>query len=67
MWNSKPKSRGCGCVRRGRGCSPKIAIGLCHGAGGGWHPCVSERIAGKRLVREWLRELRAIDPDDVDL
>jgi hypothetical protein len=44
--------------------SPKIAGSLCHG--GGYHPCVIERIAGKRLSKAWLSELRGVEADDVE-
>lgn len=66
-YKAKGKSLGCGCQRRRRGCGPKIAGGFCHGAGYGYHPCVVERIAGKRLARAWLSEIRGADPIDVDL
>lgn len=63
---AKRKSLGCGCRRVQRGLSPKIAGSLCHG-GGGYHPCVVERIAGKRLAHAWLLESRGGHPDDVEL
>jgi hypothetical protein len=64
---AKRKSLGCNCRRRGRGCSPKVAFGLCHGAGYQYHPCVIERIAGRRLCRSWLSELRSGEAVDVEL
>lgn len=64
---AKGKSMGCRCRRTQKSLSPKIPGSLCHGAGYDYHPCVRERIAGKRLVKAWLREVRAVKPDDVDL
>jgi hypothetical protein len=61
---AKGKSLGCRCRRVQRSLSPKIAGSLCHG-GGGYHPCVRERIDGKRLCRRWLAA--AAPPDDVEL
>jgi hypothetical protein len=53
----RKKKRGCGCRRRGRGCSPKLTASMCHLArsDGGYHPSVRERIAGKRVARAWMR------------
>jgi len=62
---AKGKSMGCHCRRVQRSLSPKIAGSLCHG--GGYHPCVIERIASKRLSKAWLSELRGVEADDVDL
>lgn len=61
---AKGKSLGCGCRRRGRGCSPKVVASLCHDGSGGYHSSVVERIEGKRLAARWLR---AADPTDADL
>lgn len=63
---AKGKAVGCRCRRVQRRYSPKIAGSLCHG-GGGYHPCVVQRIAGKRLAKAWLHELLAGDPLDVEL
>lgn len=54
----------CGCRRRGRGCSPKLTASMCHRGRGGYHPCVVERIRGRRLERAWMR---AADLDDVEV
>ncbi len=62
---AKGKSLGCGCRRVQRSLSPKIAGSLCHG--GGYHPCVIERIAGKRLAKAWLHELKGAAPEDIEL
>lgn len=62
---AKGKSMGCPCRRVQRGLSPKIAGSLCHG--GGYHPCVVERIEGKRLAKAWLLEVRGGSPLDVEL
>lgn len=62
---AKGKAMGCPCRRVQPGLSPKIGGSLCHG--GGYHPCVMERIAGKRLARKWLKELRGEDPLDIEL
>jgi hypothetical protein len=65
---AKGKSLGCRCRKHGRGCSPKLACSLCHGGGErGYHPGVVERIAGKRLARAWMVELRGEEADDVEL
>jgi len=64
---AKGKSVGCRCRRRWPGHSPKIAVGYCHGAGFDYHPSVHQRIAGKRLTRAWLHELRGAEPLDVIL
>ena len=46
---------------------PKLALSLCHGAGC-YHLSVVERIAGRRLVREWLAALgRTRNGDDIEL
>jgi len=42
-----------------------VAGSLCHG--GGYHPCVRERIEGKRLTKGWLVALRGEAPDEVEL
>jgi len=64
---AKGKSVGCRCRRRQRGLSPKIQGSLCHGFGN-YHPCVRERIEGKRLCHAWLRTIRGkVAPDDVEL
>ena len=42
----------CRC-KKGRG---KVSSGFCHDAcHGGYHPCVRERIEGKRLCQRWMR------------
>ncbi len=64
---AKGKSLGCPCRRVQRSLSPKIPGSLCHGFGGDYHPCVIQRIAGKRLTRTWLHELRGGDPMDIEL
>jgi hypothetical protein len=64
---AKGKALGCGCRRRGRSCSPKVIASLCHGGGGGYHACVEERIAGKRLVQAWRQALRGVASLDVEL
>ena len=64
---AKGKSLGCPCRRVQRSLSPKIAGSLCHDGVRGYHPCVAERIAGKRLVKAWLLEARSGNPLDVDL
>ena len=65
-WFARKKSVGCNCRRRWPG-RPKLALSLCHG-GGGYHPSVVERVAGRRLVHAWLRELRGVrDADDIEL
>jgi hypothetical protein len=61
---AKGKAVGCRCRRVQRGLSPKLAGSLCHSGWGEWHPCVVERIAGKRLVKAYAR---ARDPLDVEL
>ncbi len=63
---AKGKSVGCGCRRVQRGYGPKIVASMCHG-GSGYHPSVIERIEGKRLSQAWLRELRGVEPLDVEL
>ena len=63
---AKGKAVGCRCRRVQRSLSPKIAGSLCHG-GGQYHPCVVERIAGKRLVKSWLKMVVSVEPDDVEL
>jgi hypothetical protein len=62
---AKGKAVGCRCRRRCPG-RPKLALSLCHG-GRCYHPSVVERIAGNRLARGWLSELRGTEPDDVEL
>jgi len=57
----------CNCRRHSRLYGPKVAASLCHGAGYCYHPSVIERIAGRRLARAWLSELRCAEPDDVEL
>jgi hypothetical protein len=64
---AKGKSMGCHCRRVQRSLSPKIAGSLCHDGVRGWHPCVAERIDGKRLAKAWLLEVRSGDPLDVEL
>ena len=64
---AKRKALSCRCRRVCRTGSPKIAGGLCHVENSCWHPCVRERIEGKRLTRGWLHELRGRDPLDVEL
>ncbi len=64
---AKGKSMGCGCRRVQRGLSPKIPGSLCHDGRGGYHPCVRERILGKRLTKAWLLEARGGDLLDVEL
>jgi hypothetical protein len=64
---AKGKSLGCGCRRIQRSLSPKVAGSLCHDGVRGYHPCVAERIDGKRLVKAWVLELRAADPLDIEL
>ncbi len=64
---AKGKAVGCGCRRRGRNCSPKVVASMCHGGDRGYHPCVVERIEGRRLAKAWLLELRSGDPLDVEL
>jgi hypothetical protein len=64
---AKGKSIGCRCRRRGRQCGPKVAASLCHGGSGGLHPSAVQRIAGKRLVKRWLRLVRTMSALDVDL
>jgi hypothetical protein len=56
----KRKALACGCRRVQRGLSPKIPGSLCHAGDfhGGYHPCVRERIDGKRLTQAWLAILR---------
>jgi hypothetical protein len=62
---AKGKSVGCRCRRVGRNAGPKVAGSLCHGTG--YHPCVRERIDGKRLTKAWLAVLRGAAPDEVEL
>jgi hypothetical protein len=64
---AKGKSVGCRCRRVQRSLSPKIPGSLCHDGIRGYHPCVSQRIQGKRLVKAWLSELRGAEADDVEL
>jgi hypothetical protein len=64
---AKGKSLGCGCRRVQKSLSPKVPGSLCHTGDGDYHPCVAQRIAGKRLVKSWLLELRGVEADDVDL
>lgn len=60
VWKfAKGKSLGCGCRRRGRGCSPKVTASLCHRGAGGYHPSVRLRIDGRRLARAWLADAQA--------
>jgi hypothetical protein len=58
---AKGKSLGCGCRRRGRGCSPKVVASMCHDGRGGYHPSTMRRIEGKRLVKKWLQATDALD------
>ena len=63
---AKRTALGCKCRRRWPG-RPKLALSLCHGAGC-YHLSVVERIAGRRLVREWLAALgRTRNGDDIEL
>lgn len=59
------KRKGLGCEKcRGRmPGNPKVPCGLCSRGDNKWRPAVVERIAGKRLVREWLsaRRLRDVE------
>lgn len=64
---AKGKSMGCGCRRNGHRTGPKVVFGGCHDGDRGYHPCVVERIAGNRLTKKWLRELRGAAAEDVDL
>lgn len=54
----KPKKRGCGCMKHGRGCSPKLVASMCHAgrSRGGYHPSAVERTRGHRLERALLRD-----------
>lgn len=68
VWKfAKGKGGGCPCRRRGRNCSPKLVASMCHGGDRGYHPCVVERIAGRRLTKAWLLEVRGGDSLDVEL
>ncbi len=64
---AKDKGLGCRCQRRNRSAGPKVPGSLCHGGGYDYHPCVRERIEGKRLTAAWLAELAGAEPDDVEL
>jgi hypothetical protein len=65
---AKRKSLGCGCRRVGRRTGPKVVYGGCHDGIGGYHPCVRQRIDGKRLCQQWLGGLRSrIAADDIEL
>ena len=64
---AKGKSMGCNCRRVGSRTGPKVVYGGCHDGIRGYHPCVIERIAGKRLTKAWLLEVRAGSPLDVGL
>ena len=62
----KGKSIGCRCKHHSAG-RPKVVQSMCHG-GNGYHPCVRERIDGKRLAQAWSWELWGdIDQIDVEL
>jgi hypothetical protein len=63
MYGKKPKQRSCKCVKRKHG-QPKVTVGICHREDNGYRKAVRERINGKRLERDWSRE---VDPEDSDL
>jgi hypothetical protein len=51
----RKKPHGCRCRRVQRGLSPKVPGSLCHcDFAGDYHPCVRERIQGKRITRAWM-------------
>lgn len=64
MWNSKPKKRGHSCGKHHRG-NPKYGHGSCYSFR--MRDSVVERIAGKKIVRQWLGLLRTMEADDVEL
>lgn len=66
MWNGRKKQARCGCRRRQRDSSPKVAGSLCHRSDNKYHPCVAERIAGKRLCRRWAGWIRGLEADDFE-
>ena len=51
---AKNNPLGCRCRRIQPGCSPKIPASLCHVGLGDYHPCVKERIHGRRLEKAWV-------------
>lgn len=61
----KHGSVSCRCRRKKLG-RPKIARGLCHGAGYQYHESVQTRIEGRRLCRRWLGWV-GTDLDDLEL
>lgn len=64
---AKRKSIGCRCRRRVRNGSPKIVGSLCHRGDGNYHPCVLERIQGRRITEVWMGLLRAgTQGDDIE-
>jgi len=68
VWKfAKGKSLGCGCRRTGRRTGPKVVFGGCHGGDRGYHPCVVERIEGKRLCHAWRLAVHWLDMLDVEL
>ena len=66
-FNARENTLGCRCRRVQRGLSPKIQGSLCHCHNGGYHPCVQQRIAGKRLARKWEAEWRGGNLEDVEI
>ena len=64
---SKSKNHGCGCQKRGRGCSPKLIASMCHmSCGSGYHPAARARIERRRLEHALL-VAGAGGVDDVEL
>lgn len=65
VWRfAKRKSVGCNCRGRSRN-NPKYGAGVCCGVGA-MRQAVVQRIAGKRAMRAWVKEIRSgVDPDDV--
>lgn len=57
---------GCRCQRRSGGAGPKVTSSTCYG-GRTYHPCVVDRIRGKRLCQAWIRTVGMLDPADVEL
>jgi hypothetical protein len=62
----KRKAIDCGCRAKKKG-APKLPGGMCSTGEGDYRDTVRERIAGRRLAREWLRRLGAAAPLDIDL
>ncbi len=62
----KGKAVGCRCRAKKKG-APKLPGGLCSLGEGKYRDTVAERIRGRRLTREWERQLGALDPDDIQL